>query len=77
MTKYFLKAEWQDEGKEVTKEQYMAAEENAGFHSKFEGEPATASFGGKGIEGWTEGKEPSDVKKEPFTIAFGSWPEIK
>ena len=56
MTKYFLKTEWQDEGTEVTKEQYMAAEMNAGFHSKFENETATAAFGGKGIEGWTEGE---------------------
>ncbi len=56
MAKYFLKAEWQDEGTEVTKEQYMAAEENAGFHPKFEDEPATQSFGGRGIEGWIEGE---------------------
>jgi hypothetical protein len=56
MVKYFLKASWQDKGKEVTKEQYMMAEENAGFHSKFEDKPATASFAGKGIEGWTEGE---------------------
>ena len=56
MVKYFLKISWQKEATEVTKEQYMMAEENAGFHSKFEDKPATASFTGKGIEGWTEGE---------------------
>lgn len=56
MTKYFLKTEWQDEGTEVTKEQYMAAEMNAGFYPDRENKTATASFGGKGIEGWTERK---------------------
>lgn len=56
MKKYFLKAEWQDEGTEVTKEQYMTAERNAGFHSKFEDKPATASFSGKGGRGWIKGE---------------------
>jgi hypothetical protein len=49
--KYYLKSSWQKEYQEVTKEQFMEAEKNAGFHSKFEGEPVTAGFGGSGIQG--------------------------
>ena len=51
--KYFLKADWEDNYKEVTKEQYIKAERNAGFHSKSGDGIATASFTGCGISGKT------------------------
>jgi len=53
-TKYFLKGDWQEEATEVTKEKFIMAERAAGFHSKFLGETATASFSGSGVRGWTK-----------------------
>jgi len=54
--RYFLKF-YNQERKEVTKEEYMNAEARAGFVPKFEGEPATSSFGcfreDLVVEGWT------------------------
>jgi hypothetical protein len=47
--RYFLRR-W----KEVTKEEFVAAEREAGFHNTMgepPNEPATSSFSGKGIEG--------------------------
>jgi len=50
--KYYLKVSWQKEYTEVTKEEYIRAERNAGFHSKFgDGEIATASFSNGNVEG--------------------------
>lgn len=51
--KYFLKADWEDNYKEVTKEQYIKAERDAGFHSKSGDGIATASFTGCVISGKT------------------------
>ena len=53
--KYYLKADFMDEEKEVTKEEYLRAERVAGFMSKFGIDHiATASFGGNGVSGRTE-----------------------
>ena len=42
--KYYVTTPWHPEV-EVTKEQYMDAENRAGFYSKFDDHPATSSFG--------------------------------
>jgi hypothetical protein len=53
--KYYLKADWQSEYQEVTKEQFIDAEQSAGFHSKFgPNEIATGGFSGRGISGKVE-----------------------
>lgn len=51
--RFFLKAAWQDREVEVTKEQFVAAERNAGFRPKGEdrGQPATAGFGNGSVSG--------------------------
>lgn len=54
-TRYFLKADWQKDWTEVTKEQYIAAEQAAGFHSNGYG-PATAEFDMGSVHGRTEYK---------------------
>lgn len=52
MTKYFLKADWQQDYQEVTEEQFITAERAAGFYSKFgEKALATAGFNGNGVSG--------------------------
>ncbi len=58
MDTYFLKADWQDEWEEVTKEQFCKAERAAGFRPKLPGDhpdymttPATGGFGGTSISG--------------------------
>jgi hypothetical protein len=43
MAKYFLTVDGNPE-REVTEDEFMSAEHNAGFRSKFEGCPATAGF---------------------------------
>lgn len=43
MAKYFLTIDGKPE-REVSVDEFMSAEHNAGFHSKFEGCPATAGF---------------------------------
>jgi len=54
-TKYFLKADWEDEYKEVTEKQFIAAERGAGFHSKFGADHvATGGFSGSGVSGKIE-----------------------
>ncbi len=61
--KYYLKADHQKEWDEVTKEQFINAELNAGFRSKFgSGHIATGGFGGGGISGKVEYEE-GDVDK--------------
>lgn len=50
--RYYLKTDWQDEWAEVTKAQFIAAEQNVGFYSKFgPNHPATGGFSGNGIRG--------------------------
>lgn len=54
--RYYLKAEWQSERQQVTKEEFVRAERRAGFHNTMGQplEPATGGFSGRGIEGWVE-----------------------
>jgi len=53
--RYFLKGDWEEEYREVTKEQFIDAERAAGFHSKFGSDSvATAGFSGGGISGRIE-----------------------
>ena len=55
MPKYFLKADWQKDYQEVTKEQFIAAERAAGFRSKLGPKAvATGGFGGNGVSGKVE-----------------------
>ena len=54
MTRYFIEADWDEKEKEVTKKQYIAAEESAGFYPRVDGETATDSFSGNSISGRTE-----------------------
>jgi len=49
--KYYLKASFQGEYQEVSKETYLQAERMAGFFPKEEGEAATSYFGNGQIEG--------------------------
>jgi len=59
--KYYLKGDWEEEYTEVTKEQFIAAERNAGFHSKSGPDSlATAGFSGDGFSGKIEND--SDTK---------------
>ena len=54
-TKYFLKADFMDEYKEVTKEQFIQAERSAGFRPKGGGDGvATGGFSGGGVSGKVE-----------------------
>lgn len=53
--KYYLKADHQTEWDEVTREQFIAAEQAAGFQSKFgPNHPATGGFTGGGMRGRVE-----------------------
>jgi hypothetical protein len=61
MTKYFLKAEHQDKEEQVTKEQFIRAERNVGFHPKCAHDSpnywttcATGGFSGSGMSGRIE-----------------------
>lgn len=56
--KYFLKADWQTEYQEVTKEQWIKAERAAGFRPKLSSDDpdymktcATGGFSGSGVNG--------------------------
>ena len=51
MKKYFLRTKWYDKPKEVTKNQFIAAERNAGFHPKSGKGCATGGFSGGGVHG--------------------------
>lgn len=58
MTKYLLKADHQTEWDEVTKEEWIKAERNAGFRPKLSSDNpaymttcATGGFGGAGVSG--------------------------
>lgn len=62
--RYYLKADFMDEEKEVTKQEYINAEQAAGFHSKFGlNAVATGSFGGGGISGRTEYVDETKAQK--------------
>lgn len=53
--RYYLKADYQTEWDEVSKEQFINAEQAAGFHSKFgPSHPATGGFSGRGMAGRIE-----------------------
>jgi len=53
---YWIKADHQPEYVEVTKEEYILAEQKAGFYSKFGPyHPATSAFSGGSISGRTWG----------------------
>lgn len=62
--KYFLKGDWEKDYTEVTKEQYVDAEEKAGFWPDEPDEVATAAFGGHGISGKVEYEEEDKVYDE-------------
>lgn len=50
--RYYLKADWQTEWQEVTQDQFVDAERNAGFHPKSGcGPVATGGFSARGICG--------------------------
>jgi hypothetical protein len=58
MNRYFLKADWQDDWYEVTKEAWIKAERSAGFRPKMSSAHpdymttcATGGFSGYGISG--------------------------
>lgn len=53
MIRYLLKADWQEEWTEVSKEVWVRAERAAGFHNTMgrPDEPGTAGFGGGGVRG--------------------------
>jgi len=55
---YFLKADWQDEWQEVSKEKWIEAERAAGFrpkcssdHPRYMKDCATGGFTGSGVSG--------------------------
>ena len=53
--RYYLKADHQTEWNEVTREQFINAEQAAGFHSQFgPNHPATGGFRGSGMRGRIE-----------------------
>lgn len=52
--KYFLKGDWEKDYTEVTKKQFIDAEENAGFYSNDPDETATDDFDGHGVSGKVE-----------------------
>jgi hypothetical protein len=53
--RYYLRAGYQTEWTEVTKAQFIEAEQAAGFHSKFgAGHVATGGFSGRGMQGRVE-----------------------
>jgi hypothetical protein len=63
MPKYFLKAAWEEDFRKVTEEQFIAAEREAGFHSKFgENTVATAGFNSNGVCGKVEYDTQTDAK---------------
>jgi len=56
--KYYLKADFMDNYKEVSKQEFINAEQLAGFHSKFgQDHLATGGFSGGGVSGKIECRE--------------------
>ena len=51
MDKYYLKADFQKEAQEVTKEEFITAERAAGFRPKYGDGLATGGFSGNGVNG--------------------------
>lgn len=63
--RYYLKADYQTEWNEVTREQFIAAEQAAGFRSKFgPNHPATGGFTGRGMRGRVEHPRPEQAGGE-------------
>ena len=61
---YYLKPDYQTEWNEVSREQFIAAEQAAGFRSKFgPSHPATGGFSGRGMRGRVE----YAAKEQPTT----------
>lgn len=50
--KYFLKAFYENNWKEVSLEDFVRAERHAGFHIKGAGPTATSNFSGGGLRGY-------------------------
>ena len=56
--KYYLKADFMNDYKEVSKQEFIQAEQSAGFHSKFgQDHLATGGFSGGGVSGKIEHRE--------------------
>ena len=55
--KFFLKGDWEENFTEVSREQYIDAEGEAGFFSTDDDDIATGSFDGHGVEGKVEYEE--------------------
>jgi len=56
-SKYYLKADFMDDYKEVSKQEFIRAEQSAGFNSKFGvNHLATGGFCGGGVSGKIEYK---------------------
>lgn len=69
--KYFLKGSWEKEYTEVTKEQYIEAEEGAGFFPKPGcGDVATDSFSGHGIRGKVNYEDENGDKAEDVLTTY-------
>lgn len=62
--RYYLQTDWQDDWTEVTKQQFIDAERNAGFRSNTPGEPATGYFSGRGVRGKVEYAPPAAERSE-------------
>ena len=52
MDKYYLKADFQKDKQEVTKEEFIQAERAAGFRPKYGDGIATGGFSGNGVSGY-------------------------
>ena len=66
MDKYYLKADFQKEKQEVTKEEFIQAERAAGFRPKYGDGVATGGFSGGGVSGYIE-----HVKEQIETKTYG------
>jgi hypothetical protein len=84
MTRYYLKAAWQLYETEVTKEEFIAAERNAGYYPKRSGEPSTGGFSSRGISGSVSYKEnvenwpvlEIDIQALEEPMITGVWGEV-
>lgn len=64
--RYYLRAGYQTEWTEVTKAQFIEAEQAAGFHSKFgAGHVATGGFSGRGVQGRVDYVDTSQQPTQP------------
>lgn len=58
--RYFLKLDAQQEWSEVTQQQWIIAERNAGFYPKYGKGEATGGFTGHGVAGKVEYSQPDE-----------------